>query len=245
MDLIDMYFDQIEDAKQRRVPFIIPVGTIEYHAHHVSSGTDTMVVTGCLRELGKEKEIVVLPPIWYGVASYAVGGPETGTIHVDEDTHTQYVYCILKSLVWGGVKNIYLIPHHQTEAGALMPMTISCHKAAKKVTMEYMEATKGVGWWGSNDYQDYYENLGSGDDPFSYIKVIPLISKEAQIACGGFDHAGKWETSLMMGTYPDHVDLTRCKLNTEWFAQSAVEATAEIGRHMVNSVLDWLREAIV
>jgi creatinine amidohydrolase/Fe(II)-dependent formamide hydrolase-like protein len=72
MDLIDMYFDQIEDAKQRRVPFIIPVGTIEYHAHHVSSGTDTMVVTGCLRELGKKKEIVVLPPIWYGVASYAV-----------------------------------------------------------------------------------------------------------------------------------------------------------------------------
>jgi len=101
MDLIDMYFDQIEDAKQRRVPFIIPVGTIEYHAHHVSSGTDTMVVTGCLRELGKEKEIVVLPPIWYGVASYAVGGPETGTIHVDEDTHTQYVYCILKSLGLG------------------------------------------------------------------------------------------------------------------------------------------------
>jgi len=244
MELIDMYFDQIEDARERRVPIIIPVGTIEYHARHTSLKTDTMVVTRCLRELAKEKEIVIMPPIWYGVASYAVGGPETGTIQIDEDAHTQYLYSLLKSLIWGGWKNIYLVVHHQTEEGGLMPMTISCHKAAKKVTMEYMEATKGIGWWGSNDFQDYYENLGSGDDPFSYIKVIPLISKEAQHACGGFDHAGKWETSLMMGTCPENVDLSLCEKNTEWYAQSAVEASEELGKHMVEQVLIWLREAI-
>ena len=191
MQLIDMFFDEIEDAKKRKVPFIIPIGTIEYHAHHASCGTDTMVINGVMRELEKEKEIVVCPPIWYGVASYAVGGP------------------------------------------------------AKKVTMEYMEDTMGRGWWGSNSYADYYENLGTGDDPFSYIKVIPLIGKEAQHKCGGFDHAGKWETSLMMGTYPDHVDLSRCDRNTEWFAKSAVEASEELGHHMVNCTLEWLRETIV
>ena len=38
-------------------------------------------------------------------------------------------------------------------------MTIACHKAAKKVTMEYMEETRGKGWWGSESYKDYYENL--------------------------------------------------------------------------------------
>ncbi len=244
MQLINMFFDDIEDAKKRRVPFIIPIGTIEYHAHHASCGTDTMVVNGCLRELEKEKEIVVMPPIWYGVASYAVGGPETGTIQVDEDAYTNYLYCILKSLIYGGVKNIYLIPHHQTEEAGLMPMTIACHKAAKKVTMEYMEDTLGRGWWGSNSYADYYENLGTGDDPFSYIKVIPLIGKDAQHKCGGFDHAGKWETSLMMGTYPENVDLSRCERNTEWFAQSAKEASVETGRHMVNCTLEWLREAV-
>ncbi len=245
MQLIDMFFDQIEDAKKRKVPFIIPIGTIEYHAHHASCGTDTMVINGCLRELEKEKEIVVMPPIWYGVASYAVGGPETGTIQIDEDVHTQYVYCLLKSLIYGGVKNIYLIPHHQTEAAGLMPMTISCHKAAKKVIMEYMEETRGHGWWGSNTYKDYYANLGSGDDPLSCIKVIPLIGKEAQKKCGGFDHAGKWETSLMMGTYPENVDLSLCTRNTEWFAQDAVNASEELGKYMVECTLEWLREAII
>lgn len=244
MQLVDMFDDQIEDAVSRRIPFIIPIGTIEYHAKHASCGTDTMVITGTLRELEKEKEIVVCPPIWYGVASYAVCAPRPGHVQVDEDAYTQYLYCILKSMIYGGIKNIYLIPHHQTEDGGLMPMTIACHKAAKKVTMEYMEDTLGKGWWGSDSYSEYYENIGSGDDPFSYIKVIPLLSAEAQLKCGGFDHAGKWETSFMLGVYPENVDLNRCAQNNEWFAKSAVDASTETGEHMLGCALEWLRSAI-
>ena len=244
MQLIDMLFDEIEDAKRRKVPFIIPIGTIEYHAHHASCGCDTMVINGIFRELEKTKKVVVCPPIWYGVASYAVGGPETGTIQVDVDVYEQYIYNILKSLLYGGVKNIYCVAHHQTEEAGLMPMTLACHKAAKKLTMEYMEDTRGRGWWGSNDYADYYENLGSGDDPFSYIKVIPLISQEAQHKCGGFDHAGKFETSLLYALYPDHVDLEKTKENTEWFAESAKEASKELGEHMVKCTLEALEKII-
>ncbi len=245
MQMINMFYEQLEDAKNRKVPFVIPIGTIEYHAHHASCGTDTMVINGCLRELEKEKEIVICPPIWYGVASYAVCGPRPGHIHVDEDAYFNYIYNILKSMVYGGIKNIYCVPHHQTENAGLMPMTIACHKAAKRIAMEYMEDTMGQGWWGSDAYASYYEDLGSDEDPFNFIKVIPLIGAEAQKKCGGFDHAGKWETSLMMGTYPENVDLSRCEKNTEWFAASAVEASEELGKHMVNCTLEWLREAIV
>ena len=107
-----------------------------------------------------------------------------------------------------------------------------------------MEELRGKGWWGSNDYANYYATQGQKDDPFSYIKVIPLIGAEAQIACGGFDHAGIWETSLMMGTWPEHVDLTRCEKNTEWFAESAKDASAQTGAHMLECTLRWLRETI-
>ena len=244
MQMVDMFYDQLEDAKARKVPFVIPIGTIEYHACHASCGTDTMVVTGCLRELEKRREIVVCPPIWYGVASYAVCGPRVGHIHVDEDAYTGYLYCILKSMVYGGVKNIYCVPHHQTEGAGLMPMTIACHKAAKKIAMEYMEDSRGKGWWGSNDFADYYDTLGTGDDPFNYIKVIPLIGADAQVKCGGFDHAGKFETSLMMACYPDHVDLDRCRDNTEWFSASAIEASRKLGIHMQECTLEWLEQAI-
>ena len=245
MQLIDMFYDQIEDAVKRRVPFIIPVGTMEYHARHLSCGTDTLVITGCLSQLDKEKEIVVCPPVWYGVASYAVCGPRPGHFHVNEDTYADYICDILSSMIQAGQKNIYLVVHHQTEDDVLMPMTITCHKAAKKVIMVYMEQTLGQGWWGSSSYESYYASLGAGDDPFSYIKVISLIDREAQRKCGGFDHAGKWETSLMLGTGPQHVDLDRCSQNTEWFARSAVEASAKTGEHMVTCTLEWLLKAIV
>lgn len=245
MQLVDMFYKEYDDAKTRKVPFIIPIGTIEYHARHASCGTDTMVINGVMRELEKKSEIVVCPPIWYGVASYAVAGPESGTINVDADVYEQYIYNILKSMVYGGVKNIYCVVHHQTERAGLMPMTLACHKAAKKVIMEYMEDTRGKGWWGSNDYADYYENLGSGDDPFSYIKVIPLLNAKAQEKCGGFDHAGKFESSLMYALYPENVDLDRTKENTEWFARNAVETNMELGQHMVQCALETLETIII
>ena len=245
MQLIDLFYDQIEEAAERRVPFVIPIGTLEYHARHASCGTDTLVVTGCLRELEKEKEIVVCPPIWYGVASYAVCGPRPGHFHVDEDTYADYLYGVLRSMVYGGNKNIYLVIHHQTEEETLMPMTIACHKAAKKVIMEYLEEQRGKGWWGNACSAGYYNNIGSAEDPFAYIKVISLIGRDAQHKCGGFDHAGKWETSLLMSLWPEHADLSRCCLNTEWFAESAMQASAKTGKHMVDCALEWLREAIV
>lgn len=245
MQLIDMFYDDIEDAKKRRVPFIIPIGTIEYHGHHLTVGTDTLAITGCLRELEKEKEIVVCPALWYGIASYAVAGPESNTISIDEDHYAAYLYDILYAMMYGGNKNIYMIPFHQTEGEILMPMTIACHKAAKKVTMQYMEEKYGRGWWGSNDYKNYYENLGTSDDPFSYIKVVRLMNDDVQGLAGGADHAGQFETSTIMSLYPEKVDITRCNRNTEWFAETAIKATKETGDEIVEKTLEYLRRVIV
>ena len=125
MQMLSMFYDQIQDAVDRKVPFVIPIGTMEYHARHASCGTDTLVITGCLRELEKEKEIVICPPVWYGIASYAVCGPRPGHFQVEEDAYAANMYCILKSMIEAGHKNIYLVIHHQTEG--LMPMTIACH----------------------------------------------------------------------------------------------------------------------
>lgn len=76
-------------------------------------------------------------------------------------------------------------------------------------------STRGIAFealaYSSYDYATYYEDMGSEDAPFSYIKVIPLIGADARSKRGGFDHAGKWETSLLMGTYPELVDLSRCE----------------------------------
>ena len=245
MNLIDMFYREIEDAKKRKVPLVIPIGTIEYHAEHASVGCDTMVITGVLERLGKKKEIVVAPPIWYGVASYAVCGPEKNTIQVDVDVYEAYIAEILKSLVWGGWQNIYMVFHHQSENDGLMPMSLACMKAAKKVTMRYLEEKRGYGWWGSNDMQDYYENLETDANPLTFIKTIQLMDAQVQKDCGGFDHAGKFETSLLSAVYPQNVDFARTAWNTEWFAIPSQEASTELGEKMVALTLAYLEKTLV
>ena len=59
MQMLEMLYDEIQDAVDRKVPFVIPIGTLEYHARHASCGTDTLVINGCLRELEKENNLIL------------------------------------------------------------------------------------------------------------------------------------------------------------------------------------------
>ena len=68
---------------------------------------------------------------------------------------------------------------------------------------------------------------------------MPSISAEA------LTHAGKYETSLLYALYPDHFNLSRTKDNTEWFAESAKDASKDLGKHMVKCTLEALEEIIV
>lgn len=242
MKLEYMMTRDVQEAKEKNLPVLIPIGTIEWHGPHCALGCDTFVCTGLADKIAEQKDVVVAPPVWYGVASYAVGGPENGTVHIDVDVYEQYIYHILKSMLYGGFKNIYLLIHHQFEQENYMPMTLACAKAAKKLIMEYLEETRGKGWWGSNDFATYYDNLGGGDDPFSMIKVLSCMSTEAQNATG-YDHAGKYETSILSALYPEAVKLERLKESDAWFIQSAYEASEELGMKMVEvSLKDLLKK---
>ncbi len=87
------YPREAEKAKKERWPVILPVGTMEYHSAHCPYGCDTLVSMGIAQKIAEKIDAVVLPPIWYGVASYAVGGPEKNTINVDCDTSDDtYMY---------------------------------------------------------------------------------------------------------------------------------------------------------
>lgn len=125
-----------------------------------------------------------------------------------------------------------------------MPMTLSYMKAAKRATMRYLEKTQGKGWWGSENYASYYDNLGGGDDPFSWIKVIPTMSAEVQNATG-YDHAGKYECSILMSLYPEAVKLERLGDVKHWFTESAAQANKELGDIMVEKSLEYLEKRIV
>jgi creatinine amidohydrolase/Fe(II)-dependent formamide hydrolase-like protein len=103
------YPKEVEQIKSECKPVFLPVGTMEYHSHHCPFGCDTLTALGVAERVADIVGGMVLPPVWYGVASYAVGGPDKNTINVDVDTMENYVYCILKSLFESGFKkNIFI-----------------------------------------------------------------------------------------------------------------------------------------
>ena len=244
-----MYLDKIfpretTEAKKNNTPLVIVGGTVEYHGAHCSYGCDTLVAQGLLEKLAEKKDLIIAPSISYSPSSYAVGDETSGTVHVEENAFEQYVYYVFMSLLSSGFRNIYVLIHHQFEQESLMPMTLSYMKAAKRATMAYLEKTKGQGWWGSESYNSYYENLDNDDNPFGWIKVIPTMSTEVQNATG-YDHAGKFESSILMSLYPEAVQLDRLGDVNHWFTKNAVEANKELGDEMVRRSLEYLEKAIV
>ena len=216
---------------------------MEYHGPHCAYGCDTLVVEGLINELAKRKEIMIAPTISYSPSSYAVGGRKSGTVHVPERAFEDYVYYVFKSFLYAGFRNIYVVIHHQFEQESEMPMTLCYRTAAKRATMEYLEETLGEGWWGSESYSDYYEQLEGANNPFGWIKVIPTMTTEVQNATG-YDHAGEFESSILMALYPDCVKKERIDDVKHWFTESARKANKELGDKMVELTLKSLAERI-
>ena len=235
---------ELDAVKENRIPTVICGGTVEYHGPHCSYGCDTLIAEGLIKKLAEKKEIMIAPSIYYSPSSYAVADETSGTVHIDEDVFEAYLFGIFMNMLDAGLRNIYVVIHHQFEQESLMPMTLSYMKAAKRATMRYLEKTQGRGWWGSESYADYYANLGGGDDPFSWIKVIPTMSTEVQNATG-YDHAGKYECSILMALYPEAVDLDRLGEREHWFTKSATEANVKLGNEMVEKSLEYLKDRIV
>ena len=234
---------EVKYVQDNNIPLVIAGGTVEYHGPHCAYGCDTLVVEGLINELAKRKEIMIAPTISYSPSSYAVGGRKSGTVHVPERAFEDYVYYVFKSFLYAGFRNIYVVIHHQFEQESEMPMTLCYRTAAKRATMEYLEETLGEGWWGSESYSDYYEQLEGANNPFGWIKVIPTMTTEVQNATG-YDHAGEFESSILMALYPDCVKKERIDDVKHWFTESARKANKELGDKMVELSLKSLEARI-
>jgi creatinine amidohydrolase len=239
MKLQEMKPHECERAKREKWPLFLPAGTIEYHGEHLPLGVDTIAVLKALDEVEKRLECVVAPVIWYGPASYAVAGPEKGTIDVNTDRFETHCSDVLRGLLDNGFRKIFVVIHHQFEMGKLMPEALAFQKAALALVFERVEKERGRGWWGSEAMKNYYENLDTSENPFNWIQVVPLMSPEIQKKMG-YDHAGPLETSLMLAAAKNRVDLSRLKDDGLWFTKGAESASVEHGQKTFEMIADYL-----
>lgn len=231
----------VRTAIKENWPVVLPLGVLEYHGEHLGLGMDTLAVTRVLDLLERERPIVILPPFYYGAASYAVEAPEgKGSVHVDSEVIAPFAKSLFRGLLRVGFRNIHGFIHHQTENfTAGMPTDLAFKFAGRQAIFEFIQRERGEGWWGNKDMADYYAQHANGSDPFNWIKIHPLMTKEI-IAQYPFDHAGIGETSLMMALCPEIVDMARLSAD-EWYSQSAKGASKELGEWGRDLILTHLR----
>jgi creatinine amidohydrolase len=123
-----------------------------------------------------------------------------------------------------------------------MPTDLAFKFAGRQAIFEHIERERGEGWWGNKNMADYYAQHAAGSDPFNWIKIHPLMTKDI-IAQYPFDHAGIGETSLMMALCPEAVDMKRLN-SEEWYSLSAKDASKDLGERGVDLILAHMRAVL-
>lgn len=236
---------QIRQAIAERWPVVLPLGVLEYHGEHMAVGMDTLAVVKMLDLVEKEMDLVILPPFYYGAASYAVEPPEgNGSVHVGGNALAPFAEALFHGLLRVGFRNIHAIIHHQTENFAAgMPTDLAFKFAGRQAIFRFIEQESGEGWWGNETTANYYSEHAHGANPFNWVQVHPLMTPEI-LAAYPFDHAGVGETSLMMALCPEAVDMDRHGDNRGWYTATAKDASVELGEKGRDMILQRLRSLL-
>lgn len=236
---------QIRQAIAENWPVVLPLGVLEYHGEHMAVGMDTLAVVKTLEWVEREMDVVILPPFYYGAASYAVEKPEgNGSVQVGGRALAAFGEELFYSLLRIGFRNIHAVIHHQTENFAAgMPTDLAFKTAGRQAIFRFLEKESGEGWWGDKEMADYYARHEAGANPFNWVQVHPLMGPEI-LAEYPFDHAGQGETSLMLALCPQAVDMAKVGDNTGWYTESAASASQELGMRGMEMILERLRKLL-
>ena len=121
-----------------------------------------------------------------------------------------------------------------------MPTDLAFRFAGRKVIFEFLEEKNGQGWWGKEEYANYYSG---SENPFAYIQIHPVRTRECTKKRFKGDHAGVLETSEMLAMYPETVDLSKLD-DSLWFTRTAVHATAEYGAEALRETAIDVRKVL-
>lgn len=245
VNLQDVLPHQVKKAIDEQWPLLVPAGTVEYHGPHLPFGVDTFIVEELCRRVAERVKCLIAPPFWYGPTGYAVTGPDQGTVDVSTERFGRHVKDVLASFWDMGFHTIIVCIHHQQMDG---PEALAIRQAAAEVTFEKSLAERGPTWWGKAP-------LPMSDNVFERIQAWPsVLPQAAEHGIVMADHAGFYETALVMAAKRNLVDLDRLTVEpVPWYCATetsqAREATVEAGERMWQAMVDawverlpvWLR----
>lgn len=214
--------------KERPVAYL-PLGTLEWHGHHLPLGVDAHISQALLERCARAHGGVLLPPLHLGPDRVRTDAQGHQLVGMDFDETTDPPERL--------PGNAYWVPDEFFESLVLHLLRRLERAGVKGVFADGHGPSR---WqWAAN-----LENWGR-DVGLTLVGVTPEREKtwRSQI-----DHAARNETALMLAARPELVDLTEADPPARGVAGAPpIEATSEEGeeilRTSVERVGEWLRGA--
>lgn len=103
-----MSVDAVRMGLKETQTILFPIGVVEQHGYHLPLTTDTIIAYGLAKEIAKNINCFVAPPMNYNFS----GGTLPGTINVSPQVVSLVIMEICSSLTLQGFKNIVVILGH-------------------------------------------------------------------------------------------------------------------------------------
>lgn len=164
---------------------VLPIGAVDAHGPHLPLSTDTVVSSYLANRLEDLLDLLVLPPVPYGLrtAPASGGGEFPGVTNLRGATLTNVVLDILRSSYRHGARRFLILDSHKANAGAVSE-AVDCF-----IESSPNARVMAVAWW------DVVSESTRNE-----------IANETGVRREDDHHAAMVETSLMMFIAPQTVD---------------------------------------
>jgi len=236
---------QIVELRENCPVAYLPIGTIEWHGEHNPVGLDTLKIHALLVKCAEEIGGLVFPPLYYGE------NREQGLMEANAADREK-------------IAEKMKLPSQNFDSGYMMESVSGQNRNYSKLLLHTFHQIKSLGFKvlvvGAGHYP-LLDHARSAAALFhqeqSFPKMITWAMTGYELVRGKFepcgDHAGKWESSLLMYLDPGMQDMSvlpenesdligvspdRVKDSTPEFGCKAVNAIIEVVKSRVNDFLE-------
>ncbi|OGV39537.1 MAG: hypothetical protein A2X48_12940 [Lentisphaerae bacterium GWF2_49_21] len=233
--------DQIVAERQKCPVAFLPIGTIEWHGEHNPVGLDTLkshaLLIACARKIGG----LVFPPLYYGENREQALMEANAA---DKESIAQKM-----NLNRANFKSGYMVETVSEQNRNYLSLLVHIFHEIKSLGFKVLVV--GAGHYPLLDHARaaaavFHQEQAKPKMPVWVMSGYELV-KEKFTPCG--DHAGKWETSLLMYLDSGMQDLSLLPKNNEerpvGSSNNGVEnSNAEFGQQAVDAIVEAVSKKV-